>query len=159
MSKAKRMKAATVGAVLINYVWPFFIKHIWPRIQEQVTIILTSAITSVAEQFRAVIGKRTQFRQQEAQVRAEEAEHRALETHNHVDSARYQAEAAVWRQVAEGLRHDNERLQTELTAALHTAIQQAAHQMKDVTLEVAREQVHLKTGDTTIALPSPSQDE
>ena len=144
-----------VSTILVKRILPFFIKHIWPLIQAQVTTVFTAAITSTGDQFRTIISNRTHFREQEATVRAEEAEQRATTAHNRDDAIRYQTEATVWRQVAEGLRHDNERLQLELRAALQTAIQQGAQQMKDVTLEMKHQQVHLKAGNTVTALPLP----
>jgi hypothetical protein len=136
MSRSSKSRYAKIGVVLIKIVWPFFIKHIWPHIQEQVIEIMKKIITSMSGKFKDIVERRTQFREQEARIKAEEADQRATETSSQIEVAKYQAEAAVWRQVAENLRQDNIRLQEELSAAIHTTSAQAAKEVRDISLEM-----------------------
>lgn len=147
---------AKVGALLIKVVLPFFVKHVWPLIQDEVAAILKRSIEYIGRTFKETVDRRTQFREQEARVRVEEAEQRMAEARTDVDIARYRAEADVWRQVAESLKRDNERLQQELTATLHATAQKFEQEMRAVSIEVTHNQAQLKAGDRIIPLPSPS---
>lgn len=108
--------------------------------------------------FKDIVKRKTQFREQEARVKAEEAEQHATETSSQIEIAKYQAEAAVWRQVAENLRQDNIHLQEELSATIHTASAQAAKEMRDINLEMDKDGKQLRAGDNIIQLPAPSDE-
>lgn len=87
--------------LLTKTVWPWFVAHIWPRLQEHVVKAVLEAILAFSRRLEALIVASWRQRAREAAERAEAADDSATAAVDPAEAQAHRSEAAAWRLVAE----------------------------------------------------------
>lgn len=136
----------------------WFVKLAWPEILKFIQRLIPELLEWFYERIKEILKKKADGRQWSAQQNSEEAERRAAETKDESEAVRQKAIAAVWRQVAEDFRRDNEDLKAILELAKRDAAEAAKRNLQDLrpeTLFAIEEDSFQLRGDLKSLLPPP----
>lgn len=137
--------------------WPFFVKYIWPFILEHLTDISKKGLKLLADKIWSVVQARLNRDEADATTKAVEAERKAMDSTDLLEREKLEAVAAVWRQVAEQHREENERLKKQIDEIVANQVSATIGEINkiDPTIVKEKEKLILTVGGDRLALPAP----
>ncbi|MEN8213763.1 MAG: hypothetical protein ABFR19_05305 [Pseudomonadota bacterium] len=147
-----------VTTILINIVWPWVEKHVWPHIQERLSDILRKGFDNLSSKIAEKFDQRTNRpHQAEAERKAEEADVLAEEASSETEKLNYQNLAKVWREVAEELRTENETLKAEIEGIISAEHEELSAELLSGSpkLKKVEKEAVLEFKGNSVALPAP----
>ena len=110
---------------MLNKLWSAFLKLLWPLLWPIIRDNMIEVVQVFAAWIRKALDDRlnaTSAAQQErAEARARDAEHQADSAATYEDRVKANAKADAWREIAEQLRKDNEKLKLQLEEAIRVS--------------------------------------
>lgn len=100
---------------------------------------MKAVLTWFEKWIRDTFTKRNEANAQEAKARAEQAVEAAAQAGDPKEAEKWKAIAAVWREIAEKFRHENEMLQAELDSARQKAETMTDNDLRVLAMEDAFE--------------------
>ncbi len=162
---AKRKSTSTwqklVLMWLITRFWPWFVKNIWPHIEEYIIEIFRQVLAALMDRIFKFWQARSKNRSERAKHKAEEAEQKARNSHDQAEAEKWWTIAQVWREVAEQFRQDNEALRAKLEEQKTQSTLEFEHELKafqvdDLVKENEDGTLQLTGPNGPLQLPSPS---
>lgn len=144
----------------IGTVWPWFVVTIWPEIQKELLEIFKGVRETAGNAFREWMDNRGKQRAEAAAKSAMDAEAAARNATTVAEAEKQRAIAAVWRQVAEQFRQENEELKAKLAEMLDRATSEFqgglnAMSVKTVIQEADDGTLQLAGSGARLLLPAP----
>ncbi|MAO64845.1 MAG: hypothetical protein CL666_07570 [Balneola sp.] len=149
--------------ILIKYVWPWFLEHIWPEIKERISELFIYLTGEIFARFKEWMNKRNNETEDTFSSKASEAEQKASEATDQAEIEKQKAIAQVWREAMEMLRRQNEKLEKELEEMREESLNEAKKTASDITLDLTDNEddkkLTLKIDDSEkpITLPEPTE--
>ena len=146
------MVTSTVGAILrkwlLNVFLPWFSEAVWPLLQAAALDVINDLI----KKLREILMNRGGRREEDARKRAAEAELKAKAASSGAEMEKHEAIAAVWRQVAEEFRQENEDLKRQLEAFVKDSKRSVSRQINRLKSNVKATQSTLEIGNRRVPL-------
>jgi len=135
--------------------WPWFKESIWPLLREHVLEIVSWALGKLKSGFKEWVETRSKTQQSEATHKAEEAEERARSANTETEKETYRAIAAVWQEVAEKFRVENELLKVKLEEFTSQAESEILEKVRasDPTIDTSADRPILLLENKKISVP------
>jgi hypothetical protein len=135
----------------VNAFLPWFSEAVWPLLQAAVLDIIKDWL----EKLRKFLTSRDKRGEGGARNRAAEAEQKAKAASSRAEVEKYEAIAAVWRQVADEYRQKNEELERYIETFLKDSGRLVRRQMDRLKPNVEAKQSTLEIGNRRIPLLNP----
>jgi len=146
---------SSIIEIIVETVWPWIIKNVWPIIQQQVISMFAEALGWLTKKIKKLFSSKSKERAKEAEEKAEFAEKKSENASNEKEADTYRAEAAVWREVAEQYRQDLEDMKQKITELETKAKSNTKNEIEALnpSLNLGSKLPNLSIGGATHQLP------
>lgn len=122
--------------MLTKIIWPWIKVNVWPIIQAKLIDVVVELVGWAFQQIKDLLTSNNHNRYTEAKKKEEAAQKRAESTVDPVAASEANAEARIWREVAEQYRRDNEDLKEKLAKLESESIRDATREISEITPEL-----------------------
>ena len=140
-----------------SVVWPWFEENVWPTIKEHVWELIEFLLVTLKGKIKDYVSKRSEMRETEAAERARDAEKLAESADSQPEREKWEAISAVWREVANTFREENEALNKRIEELTTETNSEAEKALNNVTLDAdfSRDKTLLTVDGKVHELSSP----
>lgn len=146
--------------LFMKFFWPWFKKYVWPIIQKLVLALLEDLADDIKATFEKWMAGR-HIREQEAVSNAEQAgqaRDHAAASGDFIEAEVQRRVEAIWRQVAETIRAENQSLNRGLATVI-VKTDNTIDAVKTIDVDARDGEPTVRLGTTIIPLLMPGQDE
>ena len=120
---------------LVKKFWPWFIQHVWPKLQSIIISIVVEAFDNLRKKISDYLSSQAESQREEYRQKAADAEQQADSTTDDVAAAKWKAKAEAYYEFAKELKHENEKLRHDIEEEIRTSAQKAKSDISSLDIE------------------------